>query len=124
MATSAPWYCELQNVTDIFLLLEPRTLKGERAPIVTFTCRFPGRRHTVAPREVEVQASAGQFWAPRAELWFELDGREVVNLSAPLPNTSLLEGTPGLLERARADRRDAPDGPRATDQRQLAGIPL
>ena len=87
-------YYELQNVTDIFLLLEPRTFKGERAPIVTFTCRFPGRRHTVAPREVEVQASAGQFWAPRAELWFELDGREVVNLSAPLSNAPLLEGTP------------------------------
>jgi len=70
---------ERQNVTDIFLLLEPRTLKGERAPIVTFTGRFPGRRHTLAPR---------------AELWFELDGREVVNLSAPLPNAPLLEGTP------------------------------
>src|SRR5688572_11728613 len=87
-------YWELQNVTDIFLTLEPRTLKGERAPILTFTYRFPGKRQTAPPREVEVQASAGQFWAPRAELWFELDGREVVNLSARVPNTSSLEGTP------------------------------
>ena len=87
-------YYELQNVTDIFLLLEPRTLKGERAPIVTFTGRFPGRRHTLAPREVEVQ----------------------LNLSAPLPNAPLLEGTPDywsgrvpidLLRRmARAQRID------------------
>ena len=115
-------YWELQNVTDIWLTLEPRTLKGERAPLVTFTYRFPGRRHTVAPREVEVQALRGSS-GPRAELWFELDGGERVDLS------TLLHRAPArrrrrLLERARADRRDAPDGPRATDQRQLAGIPL
>jgi hypothetical protein len=85
-------YWELQNVTDIWLTLEPRTLNGERAPLVTFTCRFPGRRHTVAPREVEVQASAGQFWAPRAELWFELDGGERIDLSGPAPRTALLTG--------------------------------
>jgi len=87
-------YWELQNVTDIFLTLEPRTLKGERAPILTFTCRFPGKRQTAPPREVEVQAYAGQFWAPRAELWFELDGIEIVNLSASPSNTSLPEGAP------------------------------
>jgi hypothetical protein len=83
-----------QNVTEIFVTLEPRNVKGERAPLITLTCRFPGKRQTAPPREVEVQASAGLFWAPRAELWFELDGREVVNLSAPVPNTPLREGTP------------------------------
>jgi hypothetical protein len=85
-------YWELQNVTDIWLTLEPRTLKGERAPLVTFTYRFPGRRQTAAPREVEVQAFSGQFWAPRAELWFELDGRERVDLSALPSGTALLQG--------------------------------
>lgn len=85
---------ELQNVTDIFLTLEPRSITGERAPILTFTCRFSGKRQTTSPGEVEVRASAGQFWAPRAELWFELDGREIINLGAPVPGTPLLEGTP------------------------------
>jgi hypothetical protein len=30
---------------------------------------------------VEVRAFAGQFWAPRSELWFELDGGERIDLS-------------------------------------------
>jgi hypothetical protein len=85
---------ELQNATDIFLTLEPRSITGERTPIVTFTHRFPGTRQTAPPIEVEVQAFAGQFWAPRAELWFEIDGREIYNLGPPLPGTPLLEGTP------------------------------
>jgi hypothetical protein len=84
---------ELRNATDIFLTLEPRSVTGERAPLLTFTHRFPGTRQTAAPIEVEVQAFAGQFWAPRAELWFEIDGREIFNLGPPLPGTSLLEGT-------------------------------
>ena len=87
-------YWELQNATEIFLTLEPRSITGERAPIVTFTHRFPGKRQEAAPIEVEVQAFAGQFWAPRAELWFEIDNREIFNLGAPLPGTPLQEGTP------------------------------
>jgi hypothetical protein len=85
-------YYELQNVTDVWLTLEPRTLKGERAPLVTFTYRFPGRRQTAPAREVEVQAFSERFWAPRAELWFELDGDERIDLSAPAPNAALLTG--------------------------------
>jgi hypothetical protein len=87
-------YWELQNATDIFLTLEPRCITGERAPIVTFNHRFPGTRQMATPIEVEVQAFAGQFWAPRAELWFEIDGREIFNLGEPLPGTPLLEGSP------------------------------
>jgi hypothetical protein len=87
-------YWELQNATDIFLTLQPRNITNERTPIVMFTHRFPGKRQTAAPIDVEVQAFAGQFWAPRAELWFEIDGREIFNLGASLPGTPLLEGTP------------------------------
>ena len=85
-------YWELQNVSDLWLTLEPRTVKGERAPLMTFTYRFPGKRQNEAARDVEVQAFSERFWAPRAELWFELDGAERIDLSAPAHNTPLLEG--------------------------------
>jgi len=39
-----------------------------------------------------VQAFSERFWAPRAELWLELDGQERIDLSAPTRNTPLLEG--------------------------------
>jgi hypothetical protein len=85
-------YWELQNVTEVWVTLEPRTMAGERAPLVTFTHRFPGRHQAAPAREVEVQAFSEQFWAPRAELWFELDGGERIDLSAPTLNAALLTG--------------------------------
>jgi hypothetical protein len=85
-------YWELQNVTDIWLTLEPRTVKGDRAPLLTFTLRFTGKRQAVAAREVEVRAFAGQFWAPRAELWFDLNGKARVDVSPGAPAVSLLPG--------------------------------
>ena len=87
-------YWELQNRTDVWLTLETRNAKGERAPVVTFTYSFPGKRQTAPPRDVEVRALAGQFWAPRSELRFQLDGGEVLNLSAPQANAALIEGSP------------------------------
>jgi hypothetical protein len=84
-------YYELQHVTDVWLTLEPRTIDGKRAPTMTFTYRFPGKRQAAPPREVEVRGLVGQFWAPRGELRFELDGREVVTLSA-VQNGTLGEG--------------------------------
>jgi len=74
-------YWELQNVSDVFLTLEPRAANGDRAPVVTFTQRFPGRRPTTPPKEVEVRALAGQFWAPRGELWFALDETVRIDLT-------------------------------------------
>jgi hypothetical protein len=85
-------FWELQNQTDVWVTLEPRTTKGERAPLVTFTHRFPGRRQAAPAPEVEVQAFSERFWAPRAELWFELDGGERIDLSAQTPNAALLTG--------------------------------
>jgi hypothetical protein len=84
----------LRNTSETWLTLEPRSVAGDRAPVITFTCRFQGTRQTAPPQEVEIQASAGRFWAPRAELWFELDDTERVDLSAQPAITGLLEGTP------------------------------
>jgi len=85
-------FWELQSRTDIFLTIEPRNVKGERAPTLTFTYNFPDKRQTSPPREVEVRAFAGQFWAPRAELWFDLDGKERLDVSAGVPAIGLLQG--------------------------------
>ena len=74
-------YWELQGVSDVFLTLEPRTAAGARAPFLTFTHRFTGRRPTAPPKEVEIRAFAGQFWAPRSELWFVLDETLRIDLS-------------------------------------------
>src|SRR5262245_10174529 len=83
-------YYELQNRTEIFLTLEPRNAKGERAPLITFTAAFPGKRQTPAPLEVEVQAFSGQFWAPRPELWFQIDGH--VRIEGPPRGSALHAG--------------------------------
>jgi hypothetical protein len=85
-------YYELQNRTEIWLTLLPRTAAGQRAPLMTFTHAFPGTRQTVAPREVTVQAFSELFWAPRPVLWFELDGRERIDVAADPPNRGLLTG--------------------------------
>ena len=85
-------YFELQNRSEVWLTLEPRAMNGERAPLITFTHRFPGKRQTAEPREVIVQAFAERFWAPRAELWFDLDRKERVEVSAGVPAVSLLSG--------------------------------
>jgi hypothetical protein len=85
-------YYELQNRSDVWLTLEPRAQNGNRAPHVTFTHSFPGKRQTTAPREVLVQAFAGHFWAPRAELWFDLDGKERIDVSPGVNIVGPLQG--------------------------------
>ena len=88
-------YSELQNRSEIWLTLEPRAMNGTRAPFLTFTSRFAGRRQRAASSEVLVQACAGLFWAPRTELWFDLDGKERVDVSPGLPNIGLVSGAAG-----------------------------
>jgi hypothetical protein len=88
-------YYELQNRSEVWLTIEPRAPNGDRAPLLTFTHHFLGKRQTAAPREVLVQACAGQFWAPRAELWFDLDGKERLDVSPGLSNVGLLVGAGG-----------------------------
>jgi len=70
-------YWDLLKQTEVWLTLEPRSPAGERAPLLTFTDRFRGRRPAGPRREVEVRAYVGTFWAPRAELWLLADGQRI-----------------------------------------------
>jgi hypothetical protein len=60
---------------------------------VTFTHRFPGKRSTGQPKQVEVRAFAGQFWAPRAELWFVLDDQLRIDLAPVGSPFALADGS-------------------------------
>lgn len=83
-------YWELQNRSEVWLTLEPKTTKGERAPMLTFTFNFAGKRPASPPTNVEVRAYAGTMYAPRADLLFVLDARQRIDLSSG----RLLSGTP------------------------------
>jgi hypothetical protein len=72
------------------LTLEPKTTKGERAPMLTFTFNFEGKSPAAPPANVEVRAYAGTMYAPRADLMFVLDARQPIDLSPG----RLLSGTP------------------------------
>ena len=83
-------YWELQNRSEVWLTLEPKTTKGERAPMLTFTFNFAGKSPAAPPSNVEVRAYAGTVYAPRADLVFVLDARQRIDLSSG----RLLSGTP------------------------------
>jgi hypothetical protein len=83
-------FWELQNRSEIWLTLEPKTPKGERAPMLTFTFNFAGKSPAAPPTNVEVRAYAGTIYTPRSDLVFTLDGREKIDLSSG----RLLSGTP------------------------------
>ena len=94
-------YWELQNQTDVWLTLEPRDAGGARAPLLTFTYRFAGKRPEGPPTHIDVRAYAPPLWAGRATLWFLLDGREKIDLgSSPggliggVPSDYLLQTIP------------------------------
>jgi hypothetical protein len=70
-------YWDLQKQTEVWLTLEPKAPNGDRAPLLTFTDRFAGKRPTAPRTHVEVRAFVGAFWAPRAELWFLADGQRI-----------------------------------------------
>jgi hypothetical protein len=73
-------YRDLRNETEVWLTLEPRRPKGDRVPLITFTHRFSGRRPAGPATGVEVRALAGNYWAPRVELWFLLDEGQKIDL--------------------------------------------
>ena len=84
-------YWELRNESEIWLTLEPRSAKGETAPMITFTHFFPGKSRTQPAASIIVRAFAGLFWAPRAEFTLLLDGAQRVDLTPP---GGLTRGTP------------------------------
>lgn len=85
-------YWELRNESQVWLTLQPRNTEGARAPMVTFTCTFAGKRPTVRATRVEVRAYAETFWAPRPQFWFVLDGKERIVLAPSA--VGLTTGTP------------------------------
>lgn len=87
-------YWELRGQSETWLTLELHDAAGSRAPLLTFTHRFPGKRPARPPTHVEVRAYAGRFWAPRVELWFLLDGEHKIDLAADGRAHSLTSGTP------------------------------
>lgn len=75
-------YWELRNETEVWLTLEPKTPKGNVAPMLTFTFTFAGKLPAAPPTSIDVRAYAGAFFAPQVELWFQLDGSQKIDLGA------------------------------------------
>jgi hypothetical protein len=87
-------YWELRNESEVWLTLEPANAKGDRAPLLTFTIRFPGKVPVRQPTDVEMRAYAGMFWAPRVEFWFLLNDTDKIELVPSSGTFGLTEGTP------------------------------
>jgi len=86
---------ELRNESEIWLTLEPSDAKGHRAPLLTFTQRFPGRVPPQQPTDVEVRAYAGMFWSPRVEFWLLLNDTHKIDLVSSFSQVfGLIQGTP------------------------------
>jgi len=86
---------ELRNESEVWLTLEPKSVEGRPAPMLTFTHTFPGKLPGPPAKEIEVRAYG---WAPSAELRFELDGKDRIELSPP--GGILTSGTPSDYVRA------------------------
>ena len=78
-------FFEIQNRSEIWLTLEPKTMKGERAPMLTFTFSFGGQRPVAPPKQIEVRAYA-PIWTPRSDLIFVLDDQHKFDLVGMLVN--------------------------------------
>ena len=76
-------FFEIQNRSEIWLTLEPKTMKGERAPMLTFTFNFVGKRPAGPPKQIEVRAYA-PMWTPRSDLIFVLDDQHTIDLAGRL----------------------------------------
>jgi hypothetical protein len=83
-------YWELRNESEVWLTLEPRTPKGEPAPLLTFTYTFRGKTPSQSVTDIEVRAYAGTMAASRTDLVFVLDEDERIDVS---PNV-MTSGTP------------------------------
>ena len=88
-------YWELRNESEVWLTLEPTSADGRPAPMLTFTHTFPGKLPGPPAKQIEVRAFG---WAPSAELRFEIDDKERIELSPP--GGILTSGTPSDYVRA------------------------
>jgi hypothetical protein len=70
-------YWELQDRTDVWLTLEPKTTSGQPAPTVmllTLNFTFPGKIPKARPEHVDLRAQPGMMWAPQVQLSLVIDG--------------------------------------------------
>ena len=88
-------YWELRNESEVWLTLEPKSADGRVAPLLTFTHSFSGKLPGPPARQIEVRAFG---WAPSAELRFEIDDKERIELSPP--GGIMTSGTPSDYVRA------------------------
>ena len=88
-------YWELRNESEVWLTLEPTSADGRSAPLLTFTHSFSGKLPGPPAKQIEVRAFG---WAPSAELRFEIDDKERIELSPP--GGILTSGTPSDYVRA------------------------
>jgi hypothetical protein len=67
---------ELQNRTDVWLTLEPKTASGKPGPtltLLTLNYSFPGKIPKARPEHVDLRAHPGMMWAPRIQLSLGID---------------------------------------------------
>ena len=76
-------YWDLRSQSEVWLTLEPKGPKGERAPMLTLTYRFAGKWPAGPPTEIDLRAYAGFLWAPRPELWLVIDNKKKLDLGSP-----------------------------------------
>lgn len=85
---------ELQNVSEIWVTLEPKSAAGKPAPMITVTRRFAGKWPVSQAADLEIRTYAGLFWAPAVEFWLLLDDRERIDLAAQAGPYGLISGSP------------------------------
>jgi len=111
-------YWELQDQTEVWLTLEPRSPRGEKLPIsLALAVRFAGKRPAAAPNDVEVRASVNLLWAPEPRLTLWMDGEEPVEFAPPGPSAiyndpfgegmATISGMAGTISMATLDRMTA-----------------
>jgi hypothetical protein len=69
-------YWELQNRTDVWLTLEPKTASRAPAPtamVLTLQFRFLGKIPKTRPDHVDLRAHPGMMWAPQIQLSVVID---------------------------------------------------
>src|SRR5688572_12686231 len=85
-------YWELRNESELWLTLEPRSGDGRHKRMLTITWRFPGRRPSAPPNELDVTAYAGPLFGGRVEFWLMLDAEHRVDLAPPGRTAGLISG--------------------------------
>lgn len=82
-------YWELRDESETWLTLEPKTVDGRPAPLMTLTYTYAGKPPGPAATQIEVRAFG---WAPHADLLFVLNDKQTIDLTPA--GGVLTSGTP------------------------------